>query len=129
MIPSNVLRDDPFASEQILDTPARAFELGFRLSGLMVPTLMIQYRRQRYRDIAGDSGIAIDTEIRCTGANEAVIQGLVPVHLDIGVLEVKGMSRRSREVLGPIGTYLTKSSFSKYRITLESLMQPLGRRV
>ena len=129
MIPAEVLRDDPFAGEQILDLPARALELGFRPSGLMVPLLMIQYRRQRYRDIAGDSGIAIDTEIRCTGANEAVIQGAASVQLDVGVLELKGMNRGIKEVLDPIGAYLTKSSFSKYRITLESLMQPIERRV
>jgi hypothetical protein len=129
MLPPEVLHDDPFSSEQILDLPARAFELGFHLSGLMVPILMIQYRRQRYLDIAADSGIAVDTEILCTRAGDIILQGAAPVQLDVGVLEIKGMNRGINEVLDPIGAYLTKSSFSKYRIALESLMQPLERRV
>jgi hypothetical protein len=129
MMPTRILRDDPFSHDQILDLPARVFELNYRTFRPLVPILMIRYQRKRYLDVASDSGIATDTEIRCTRANEAVVQGLLPVHLDVGVLEIKGMNRGINEVLNPIGAYLTKSAFSKYGITLESLLQPIGRRV
>jgi len=128
-IPSQVLLEDLFSNEQILDLTGRVFDLGYRAAGMLVPILLIQYRRRRYLEAASDSGIAVDAEIRCTRANETVVQGMLPVHLDVGVLEIKGMNRGTCEMLNPIGSYLTKSPFSKYGISLESLMQPLGRRV
>lgn len=128
-IPAGVLLEDPFSNERILGLTARVFDLGYRAAGMLVPILLICYRRQRYLDVESDSALAADTEIRCTRANETVVQGMLPVYLDVGVLEVKGMNRRSGGVLNPIGSYLTKSPFSKYSISLESLLQPLGRRV
>jgi hypothetical protein len=128
-LPAGTLLDEPFSSDRVLDLPARAVELGFHLSGIMVPVLIVRYERRRYLDIASGSTLVLDTGIRCTEVNEAVLRGLTPVHLDVGVLEVKGLKRGTREVLDPIGAYLTKSSFSKYVITLEFLMQPLERRI
>jgi hypothetical protein len=128
-IPSRVLLDDLFSDEQILDLTARVFGLGYRAAGMLVPILLIQYRRQRYLDVESDSGIALDGEIRCTRANDAVVRATLPVCLDVGVLEIKGMNREACGVLKPIGSYLTKSPFSKYAVSLEFLMQPLGRRV
>ena len=128
-IPSRVLLDDLFSDERIPDLTSRVFDLGYRAAGMLVPVLLIQYRRRRYLDVESDSAIAEDTEIRCTRANDTVVQATLPVHLDVGVLEIKGMNRETCGVLNPIGSYLTKSPFSKYAISLETLMQPLGRRV
>ncbi len=129
MIPSRVLVDDPFSNDQILDLPARVFDLEYQPSGMLVPVLIVQYRRHRYIDADSKSSIAVDAEIRCTRANETFVPGMPPVHFDAAVLEIKGMNRKTLHVLNPIGSYLTKSTFSKYGISLESLMQPLGRRV
>jgi hypothetical protein len=128
-IPLEDLLYAPFSAERVLELPAAVCDLGYHPPGLLVPVLTIRYRRRRYLDIAGGGAVALDAEIRCTGVNQAVIQGLTPVHLDVGVLEVKGMNRQSREVLEPIAAYLRKSPFTKYGFALESLMQPLGRRV
>ena len=128
-IPSRVLLEDLFSGEQIPDLTARVFGLGYRAAGLLVPILLIQYRRQRYLDVESDSAIALDTQIRCTRANDAVVQATLPLCLDVGVLEIKGMNHGTCGVLKPIGSYLIKSPFSKYAVSLESLMQPLGRRV
>jgi hypothetical protein len=54
---------------------------------------------------------------------------MTPVDLDVGILEVKGMSHGRWEALKPINAGLTKSAFSKYAVAVESLLQPLGRRV
>ena len=129
VIRSGVLRDDPFSDEQILDLPAEVLDLGYQAAGMLVPILLIRYRRRRYIDVESGSGIALDAEIRCTRANETVVQGMAPIYLDVGVLETKGMNREVCGVLKPIESHLTKSPFSKYAISLETLMQPLGRRV
>jgi hypothetical protein len=120
---------DPFSAGRILELAAAVCELGYHPPGLLLPLLMVRYRRLRYLDIAGDGAIALDTDIRCTGVNQAVIQGSAPVQLSVGVLEAKRMSRQIPKVLEPITGYLRKSPFTKYGIALESLMQPLGRRV
>lgn len=128
-IASRVLLDAPFSNEQFSDLTERALALGYRAAGILVPILMIQYRRRRFLDVESDSGMSVDSQICCTRANEAFLQGLLPVHLDVGVLEIKGRNRGTGELLNPIGSYLTKSPFSKYGISLETLGQPLGRRV
>jgi hypothetical protein len=66
--------------------------------------------------------------IRCVPANETFILALPPVYFDVGVVETKTINRNPVEILGPIGGWLTKSRFSKYAYSLESLMQPLSRR-
>lgn len=86
MIPGRVLFDDPFANDRILDLPARVFDLEYRAPGMLVPMLIIQYRRHRYVDPDSQSGIAVDAEIRCTRANQTFIHGIPPVHFDAGVL-------------------------------------------
>jgi hypothetical protein len=128
-IPSRILQGDPFSSDRILDLPARAFQLSFTPSGPMVPILMIEYDRRRFLDLETECGVALDGEIRCIRVNHAVVPGLAPVHLDVGVLEIKGMNRGIGDLLNPIQGFLKTSPFSKYGIVLESLMQPLGRRV
>lgn len=128
-IPSRVLYDDPFSSSQILDLPARVLDLDFRPSGPLLPVLIVEYRRQRYLDTDSQASIAVDADIRCTQVNGTVVPGIPPVYFDVGVLESKGMNRNSNGVLNPIASCLTKSPFSKYGISLESLMKPLGRRV
>ena len=128
-IRSAVLCNDPFSSREILDLPVRVLDLGYQEAGMLVPVLLIQYRRRRYLDAASGCGISLDGQIRCSSANERVVQGMPPVHLDVGVLEIKGMNRRNRDLLEPIGSYLARSPFSKYAVSLETLMQPAARRV
>ncbi|MBN2553776.1 MAG: VTC domain-containing protein [Spirochaetales bacterium] len=126
---SAVLYGDPFTSREILDLPERVLELGYQAAGMLVPVLLIQYRRRRYHDVASGCGISLDGEICCSRVNERVVQGTPPVFLDVGVLEIKGMNRRNRDLLEPIGSYLSRSPFSKYAVGLETLMQPVARRV
>jgi hypothetical protein len=128
IIPTRVLVEEPFSDEQILALPTRVFDLGYQASGVLVPVVMVHYHRRRYLDPASQASIAVDTEIRCTRANETFVHGVPPVHFDIGVMETKGMNRSIPGVLNPIGSYLTKQPFSKYGMSLESFMQPLGRR-
>jgi hypothetical protein len=123
------LVDELFSNEQILDLPDGVYDLEYRASGMLVPVLLVQYRRHRYVDPDSQSGIAVDAEIRCTRANQTFIHGMPPVHFDVAVLETKGMNRGIPGVLNPIASYLRKSTFSKYGSAIESLMHPLGRRV
>jgi hypothetical protein len=128
-IPRQVLVGDPFFDSRILDLAERAYELGYRAAGILTPILLIRYQRRRYLDPGSDTVLSLDGEIRCTRVNDRVFQATPPVYLDVGVLEVKGMERQTGEILLPIGAYLRKSPFSKYVVSVESLMQPLGRRV
>jgi hypothetical protein len=127
-IPASVLVDDPFSSERIGDLAAEVFGLGYRGAGMLLPILLIRYRRLRYLDLESHSNISMDTEIRCSMANDAVVQGSYPVWYDVGVLEIKGMNRDACDLLNPIGSYLTGAPFSKYVVGLQTLTQPLGRR-
>jgi hypothetical protein len=128
-VPARVLLERPISNEGLSELTVKAFDLGYRAAGTLVPILMVRYRRRRYLDLRSDLAVAADTEIRCTRANQTVVQCVPPVYLDVGVLEVKGMNRGIGGMLDPIGSYLSKSPFSKYAITLEHLLQPLGRRV
>ncbi len=129
LIASHRLRDNPFDDEEILEIPNQVFELDYVPPGLLVPMLLIQYDRYRYVDPESGSRIAVDSNIRCTRVNPAYVAGVPPVHLDLGVLEVKGPDRGLPLVLMPMAPYLTLEAFSKYAQCYEHLMQPLGRRL
>jgi hypothetical protein len=128
IIPRRSLIQDPFSDSWILELPTQVFELNFKPTNILVPVAQVQYRRRRYLDPGSQSGIAVDTEICCTRCNVNVISGMPPVHFPMGILESKGMNRTLPKALAPIGSCLAKSRFSKYGVSLQSLMQPLGRR-
>lgn len=129
LIDSHRLRDNPFDDEKILEIPNRVFDLDYIPPGILVPMLLIQYDRHRYVDPESGSRIAVDTNIRCTRTNAAYVPGVPPVHLEAGVLEVKGPDTGLPRVLKPMAARLTIEAFSKYARCWESLMQPLGRRL
>lgn len=128
LISSVRLCDDPFSDEELLRIPAVAYELDYIPPGLLIPMLLIQYDRRRYVDPHSGSRLAVDTNIRCVRANPAYISGLPPVHLALGVLEIKGEGRELPDSLNPISARLTREAFSKYARCFEHLMQPFGRR-
>jgi hypothetical protein len=129
VIASRKLVDDPFSDEDILNMPSRVFEMDYLPPGILVPVLLLQYNRYRYVDSRSSSRIAVDTDIRCTRANETFFPCVIPVYLGVAVLEVKERHRSMSSDLSSISSYLTKSSFSKYAQCCEHLMQPLGRSV
>jgi len=129
VISSERLCHDPFSDEEILGLPSMVYELDYLPPGILVPMLLIQYDRYRFVDPRSGSRIAIDTNIRCTGANPAFIPRVPPVYLDAGVLEVKGLHRDLPGSFDPIVAHLNREAFSKYGRCYEHLLQPLGRRL
>lgn len=123
------LTDDPFSDEEITKAPLRIHELAYAPPGILVPIILIQYKRYRFVDPQTDSRIALDWDIRCTHVNSRYILGFSPVHLDVGVLEIKGAHRHLLPTLSRISSYLTKEAFSKYARCCEHLMLPLSRRI
>ena len=128
-MPAEVLADDPFQDEEILDLPDRVRELGYIPPGVLVPTLLIRYHRHRFLDPHSGSRIVVDTDICCSRVNDAYLPAFAPLYLNVGVLEVKGRSRGAFDTLVPIRMHLVKTAFSKYAFCLEEIMQPLERRM
>ena len=127
--PARLLADDPFSKEEILDLPTTFHELSGLTTNFLVPVVLINYRRFRFFDPATGSRIALDTSIKCPTINSKILTGLPPVHLDVGVLEIKGQERHLLPSLSQISPYLTREAFSKYARCCEQLMLPLGRRL
>jgi hypothetical protein len=119
----------PFSDATIRDLPKRVHELSYDPPGILVPILVVNYRRYRFFDQASGSRIALDTQIQCSNANALFLTGFPPVHLRVGVLEIKGNLNNPLKSLTAVRPYLTKDSFSKYARCCEELMYPLGRRI
>jgi hypothetical protein len=128
LAPGN-LTVDPWSDEEIMDLPYRVFDMHYLPPGILLPMILIRYQRRRYVEVGGSCRIAADTAICCTQANERFLPALPPVHLWVGVLEIKGINRSMPEGLKGITPHLTKSPFSKYAHCLENLMQPAGRNI
>jgi hypothetical protein len=128
VIPLKKLLDDPFSDRDILNLPYRIHELRCFPPGILVPTLLIQYDRYRFIDSQGRSRVALDTDICCNRVNEVYFPLVPPVHLGMGVLEVKGNQNELPDSLNPIQAQLTKSAFSKYAQCFEHLGNPLELR-
>lgn len=124
-----MLKGDVFTEEKIETIPSRVHELSSIPSGFLVPTILIQYMRYRFLDPQTGSRVALDTDIECTHVNSRYVEGFPPVHLDQGVLEVKGSRRDLPNSLNGIRSYLSREAFSKYARCLEHLMLPLSRRI
>jgi len=128
-LPAEVLANDPFQDEEILDLPNRVRELGYLAPGVLVPTLLIRYHRRRFLDPRSGSRIVVDTDICASRVNDAYLPAFAPIYPDVGVLEVKGNHRGAFDSLAPIRMHIVKTAFSKYAFCLEQLMQPLERRI
>jgi hypothetical protein len=101
-----------------------------RLQGVpLVPMFLVQYRRRRFIDPITGVRVALDTAVRCLGANPAFLSRAEPVTIPCGVLETKGALRELPAIMSPIAPYLRKDAFSKYAACCEHVMQPNGRRV
>ena len=123
------LAGDPFSEEEILRAPSEIYEFDYLPPGILVPMLLIRYKRFRYVDPHSGVRIALDEEMCCTHANTAYIPGETPLHFDVSVLEIKGFHSELPNFLYPIRDYLTREAYSKYARCCEHLMQPLGRRI
>ena len=128
VIASGKLINGLFSDEEILNLPSKAYELNYFPRGLLVPMILIQYNRYRFIDTHTNSRIALDTDIHSECVNVEYFPVSPPVHLDMGVLEIKGKQRNLLNTLIPMSCYLTKAAFSKYAQCLEHLMQPLNKR-
>ena len=125
-IPARCLRERMFLDPTILGLSERACELGYSNTVALMPVAVIRYDRLRYVAPASGSRIALDTSIRCVRMNPRLLCGSPPVHLSVGVLEVKGHLDTLPESLRPIARLLHKDSFSKYAACLERLVDPYG---
>jgi hypothetical protein len=137
-LPASCLSGDPFTDRRIATLPAdyahaissQSLPRALRFpAGTLVPVVLIQYARRRFVDPQSGSRLAVDTDIRCTQANPALLHGLPPVLLETGVLEIKGPTRLLPGWLAPIRREFRREAFSKYSHCCECLVQPLGRRV
>ena len=128
-MPSRSLHHNTFSDDAIVSLPSRVYDLLYFPRSILVPTLLIQYTRYRFLDPHTHSRIALDTDICCPSANSAYFPALLPVHLGIAVLEIKGQHTQLLPCFNPIADYLTKEPFSKYAHCCERLLQPLGRRL
>lgn len=122
--PLALLDGDPLSDVTITNLAVRVGELGYSPPGVMVPTLLVRYRRHRFLDPRSLARLAVDTDIRCTRANPAFVPGWPPVHLNEGVLEVKGGTARAPGALGFLGSRLDRESFSKYTACIDRLGRP-----
>jgi hypothetical protein len=116
-------------NEEIANAPLRIQELAYTPPNRLVPILLVQYQRYRFVDPQTGSRIALDGNIRCTHVNSTYISGFPPVHLDMGVLEIKGAERQLPHSLNGVSSSLTREAFSKYARCCEHLMLPLSRRL
>ena len=85
------------------------------LPSQLVPVLTLTYTRHRFDDPAPGARVTIDSDIRATGVNVAMVQGHAPVALDDVVFEYKGGSFDLPEHLSPIVRFgARRTAFSKY---------------
>jgi hypothetical protein len=126
--PPVLLDGEPLGDDGISALAARAGELGCSPPGLLVPVLLVRYRRRRYVDPRSLARLSLDTGIVCTHANPAFVPGSPPAHLAVTVLEVKGGDGAFGRCLEPLAGRLSPGSFSKYAACLESLLGEGARR-
>lgn len=126
LVRAGTLRDRMFEDHAILELAERACELGYSNTIGLLPAALIQYDRFRY--VAPDTGarVSLDTAIRCLRMNPILLCGTPPVHLSMGVLEVKGALDTLPESLFPVRHLLRKEAFSKYSTCLDRLVSPMG---
>jgi hypothetical protein len=120
--------NDPFSDDEILGLPSRISEMGYTPPGILVPLLVVRYERKRYVDSDRSSRIATDFDICCTQSNKSFLPSTTPVHLSLGVMEIKGANHSIPMRFGFLNRYLKRSAFSKYAECVERLLEPLGRR-
>ncbi len=79
------------------------------------PFLRIAFRRHRFTDPTNGARISIDSSIRGTTANPALLPASRPALLAHAVIEVKGESRELSPWMVPLGRFgCRRESFSKY---------------
>jgi len=127
--PAGGLRRRPLLDEAISALPARLAELGYTPRGILSPVILIRYRRHRFLDPLSGSRLAVDTGIRAADVNRDLMAAAVPVHLETGVLEIKGMHGGALPCLEPIRSHLRKSAFSKYAECIARATHPVQRRI
>lgn len=123
------LKINPFSNKEILDLPGTTSDFNYYLNGLLLPMAVIQYKRYRFVDPLSGSRVSLDFDIFCPAVNTQFVVGNVPVHLDTGVLEIKGSGLHLLKTLQPIESFLKKETFSKYAQCLEYLDNSILRRI
>ena len=85
------------------------------LPARLAPVLCLTYNRYRFLDPAAPARVSIDSDIRVTGVNTAMIHGHVPVMLDHVVFEYKSRLFDLPPHLRPIVRFdARRQAFSKY---------------
>jgi hypothetical protein len=123
-IDTDVLLADSLASEALQRLPERLSELSHMPDRCLMPMMLICYIRRRFIDPRTSTSIALDTDISCDQVNLRYVPAAYPVHLDNGVLEIKGSQTNLPASLLPIRSALTRQAFSKYGRCLEMLADP-----
>ena len=85
------------------------------LPAQLAPVLCLRYMRHRFLDPAVQARLSIDSDIRATAVNTAMIHGHVPVGLDHAVFEYKGRLFDLPPHLRPTVRFgARRQAFSKY---------------
>ncbi len=129
ILASENLKLNPFSQKEILDLPYISDDFNYHINDILVPMAIIQYKRYRFVDPLSGSRVSLDFDISCPAINTQFVHGNTPVHLDSGVLEVKGSGLHLPKLLNPIESYLKKEAFSKYAQCLEYVDNSVTRRV
>jgi len=95
---------------------------GHWIAGDLQPFLRIAFRRRRFTDPTTGARISIDSDIRGTTANPAMLATARPALLAHAVVEVKGGSRELSRWMAPLRQLgCRRESFSKYERCFQKL--------
>ena len=117
------LNDIHFRDTVLLDLPSLLPSERPALRGPLVPVMLIQYDRWRFRDVLTGSRVSVDLDIRCHKANPSYFGGTAAPPLVFGVVEVKNQGAVFPPALRGIEPLLENSSFSKYSRCCELLLR------
>jgi len=113
-------RDPLTAAEMLLRQADSDAQLADTLQGLL-PAGVIQYQRRRYIEMSEGFRIALDSDIRASSLNRALLRERRESRPSVAVLEVKG--ERTRGLPSSLsmlyGWGVQKAAFSKYAACLD----------
>jgi hypothetical protein len=114
-VPAAEFDRDPVAAARELDGA-----LSSRLHGLQ-PACVIQYLRRRYIEMGQGFRMALDTDIRASSSNRALLRDMRESRPAVAVLEVKGAGvRELPPSLSSMHLWgVRKAAFSKYAACLD----------
>jgi hypothetical protein len=105
----------PLEDSRLLNVEQTLAEMGFISPQPIFPTILIQYKRQRFVDPVYQTRISVDSDIRSPRVNRLLLPSGGASTLQLAVVEIKGKESFLQQNLSPLITLgLRKASFSKY---------------